>query len=96
MTARRNNEWRGKALRMLTGVMLAAGVFAATSRPANAATTARFNNGVLTVFGDAATNTIGISRDAAGVILINGGAVPVGGGIADGRQYHADPGLRPR
>ena len=80
MTTRPSNDWRRAALRMLTGVMLAAGVFAATSRPANAATTATFNNGELTVFGDGAANTIGISRNAAGIILINGGAVPVVGG----------------
>jgi Ca2+-binding RTX toxin-like protein len=36
--------------------------------------------GVLTVFGDAADNTITISRDAAGKILVNGGAVSVLGG----------------
>jgi Ca2+-binding RTX toxin-like protein len=35
---------------------------------------------VLTVFGDAADNTIAISRNAAGGILINGGAVKVVGG----------------
>ncbi len=58
MTARHNNESRRTALRLLTGVMLAAGVLAATSRPANAATTATFNNGALTVFGDAVANTI--------------------------------------
>ena len=60
--------------------MLAAGVFAATSQPASAATTATFNNGVLTVFGDAAANNIAISRNAAGRILVNGGAVAVVGG----------------
>ena len=65
---------------MLTGVMLAAVVLAATSGTANAATTATFNNGTLTVFGDAAANTIAISRNAAGLILVNGGAVPVAGG----------------
>jgi Ca2+-binding RTX toxin-like protein len=36
--------------------------------------------GVLTVFGDAADNTIVVSRDAAGNILINGGSVSVKGG----------------
>jgi Ca2+-binding RTX toxin-like protein len=40
------------------------------------------STGVLTVTGDPAVNTITISRDAAGVILINGGAVSVSGGIA--------------
>src|ERR687888_539231 len=38
--------------------------------------------GILTVFGDAADNTITVSRDAAGKILVNGGAVPVLGGTA--------------
>jgi Ca2+-binding RTX toxin-like protein len=36
--------------------------------------------GLLTVFGDAGDNAITISRDAAGKILVNGGAVPVLGG----------------
>jgi len=38
--------------------------------------------GTLTVFGDGAANTITISRDAAGKILVNGGAVTVVGGTA--------------
>ncbi len=80
MTARRTNAWRRTALRLVTGVALAACVFAATSRPASAATTATFTNGVLTAFGDAAANNIVITRDAAGRILINGGAVAVVGG----------------
>ena len=80
MTAGHNNESRRTALRMLAGVMFAAGVFAATSQPANAATTATFSNGTLTVLGDSAANNIDIRRNAAGLILVNGGAVPVGGG----------------
>ena len=80
MTARRTNDWRRGALRLLTGVVFAAGVFAATSQPASAATTATFTNGQLTVFGDAAANNITISRNAAGTILINSGAVAVVGG----------------
>ena len=46
------------------------------------ATTASFssNAGVLTVLGDSQNNTVAASRDAAGNILINGGAVPVQGG----------------
>ena len=36
--------------------------------------------GVLSVFGDGRDNTIEISRDAAGNILVNGGAVPVRAG----------------
>ena len=38
------------------------------------------STGVLTVFGDALDNNIVISRDAAGTILVNGGAVPILGG----------------
>ena len=34
-------------------------------------------NGLLTTLGDAFDNTILISRDAAGTIQVNGGAVPV-------------------
>jgi Ca2+-binding RTX toxin-like protein len=48
------------------------------------AITATFSvaQGVLTVLGDAQDNTIAVSRDAAGSILINGGAVSVLGGKA--------------
>jgi Ca2+-binding RTX toxin-like protein len=42
--------------------------------------TASFTLGVLTVVGDAQNNSIAISRDAAGRILVNGGAVVVNGG----------------
>jgi Ca2+-binding RTX toxin-like protein len=38
--------------------------------------------GVLTVLGDAGNNTITVSRDAAGNILVNGGAVAIRGGTA--------------
>src|SRR5262249_40238491 len=50
----------------------------------NMAVTAFFNptTGVLTVFGDALDNNIVISRNAAGTILVNGGAVPILGGTA--------------
>src|SRR5206468_12090289 len=47
---------------------------------ATAAVTASFGAGVLSIFGDAADNTIVVSRDAAGKILVNGGAIPVLGG----------------
>ncbi len=40
------------------------------------------NTGILTILGDAAKNSIVASRDAAGSILINGGAVPILGGKA--------------
>src|SRR5262249_44607199 len=50
----------------------------------NMAVTAFFNptTGVLTVFGEALDNNIVISRNAAGPILVNGGAVPILGGTA--------------
>jgi Ca2+-binding RTX toxin-like protein len=48
--------------------------------PANAAVAATFSSGVLRVSGDSLNNSIAISRDAAGMILVNGGAVAVVGG----------------
>lgn len=44
--------------------------------------TATFNpaTGVLSVSGDALGNTVVVSRDAAGAIAVNGGAVPIAGG----------------
>ena len=75
------NLGRRRARGFLAGVVLAAGVLAATSSPASAAVTSSFNaNGVLTVNGDDLNNTITISRDAAGKILVNSGAVAVVGG----------------
>src|SRR4051812_4849458 len=69
------------ARQLLAGTAVTAGLFAATSAAqAEAATTATFNNGVLTVLGDNAANTIVVSRDAAGRILVNGGAIAVIGG----------------
>jgi Ca2+-binding RTX toxin-like protein len=78
----RDDTRRRRARRLLAGMAAAVGVFAATSLPANAAVTATFTTGTLTVFGDAADNTITVTRDAAGRILINGGATAVGGGPA--------------
>ena len=80
MPVRRGNDRGRAALRPLVGVVLAAGAFGAVSSPASAATSATFTGGVLTVVGDNAANTIGISRTAAGRILVNGGAVAVTGG----------------
>jgi hypothetical protein len=75
-----NNGWRRAARRLLAGTVLTAGVIAGTAVPASAATTSTFSSGVLTVTGDSANNSIVISRDAAGRILVNGGAVAVVGG----------------
>src|SRR5690348_8598711 len=43
--------------------------------------TAVFAGGVLTITGDDQDNTITVSRDAAGTLLVNGGAVPVIGDV---------------
>ena len=46
------------------------------------AVTASFNaSGILSVFGDSIANTVTISRNAAGAILVNGGAVAITGGV---------------
>src|SRR4051812_1107952 len=80
MNAKRAKGRRRTTRRLLAGSVLAAGVMAATSVPADAATTATFSAGVLTVTGDSAANSIAISRDAAGRILVNGSAVAAAGG----------------
>jgi Ca2+-binding RTX toxin-like protein len=46
------------------------------------AVNAMFSMGVLTVTGDGLDNTIEVSRNAAGTLLVNGGAVKVQGGTA--------------
>ena len=48
------------------------------------ATTANFTPGagLLSVSGDSFKNTVTVGRDAAGSLLVNGGAVPVAGGTA--------------
>jgi Ca2+-binding RTX toxin-like protein len=63
------------------GTAFASAVLAA---PAQAATTATFIHGlgILTIAGDAASNTIVVSRDAAGAIRVNGGAVDIHGATA--------------
>jgi Ca2+-binding RTX toxin-like protein len=80
MRSGRLKSRRRTTRRLLAGSVIAAGVMAATSVPANAATTATFSSGVLTVTGDSAANAITLSRDAAGRILVNNGAITVVGG----------------
>jgi Ca2+-binding RTX toxin-like protein len=77
MSARQ--DWRRAARGLLAAIAAGAGALFAAS-PASAATTATFGAGVLTVFGDDTNNSIVISRDAAGNILVNDGAVAVTGG----------------
>ena len=52
---------------------------------------ANSSNGVLSVFGDAADNNVVVNRDAAGRILVNGGAVA---GQPHGGQHRPDRGVR--
>ena len=79
-TARRNTDLRRATRRLLVGTALAAGVVAGMAVPASAATTATFSAGTLAVTGDGADNSFVVSRDAAGRILVNDGAIPVSGG----------------
>src|SRR3712207_3308076 len=80
MTTRRTTPSRPGPRRLVAGTVLAAGLLAATSAPASAAPTATFSSGVLVVFGDAADNSITISREGSGKLLVNNGAVTVTGG----------------
>jgi Ca2+-binding RTX toxin-like protein len=80
MTASRSNARRRRTRRLLAVLTFGVAAVLAASPPASAATTATFANGVLTVTGDAANNSIVISRNAAGKLLVNNGAVAVVGG----------------
>jgi Ca2+-binding RTX toxin-like protein len=67
--------------RFFLGVIVSAGTIGVSAHAAGAATTASFfGSGVLTVTGDAHSIAITISRNAAGGLLVNGGAVQVRGG----------------
>jgi Ca2+-binding RTX toxin-like protein len=68
------------ARRLIAGGIVAVGLAAGTAAPASAAVTATFSNGVLSVTGDSLANNITVSRNAAGQILVNGGAISVVGG----------------
>jgi Ca2+-binding RTX toxin-like protein len=80
MNASRNSGGRRAARRLLAAAALSVGVLAGTTGTASAATTASFNAGTLSVIGDNAGNSIAVSRDAGGRILVNGGAITVAGG----------------
>ena len=79
-----HNTQRPRAGRLLTGVF--AGAVAAVALPVGAASgattaaVASFAGGVLTVNGDAIDNSLTVSRNAAGRLLVNGGAIAVSGG----------------
>jgi Ca2+-binding RTX toxin-like protein len=66
--------------RLLAGAVIGGSLLVGLDQPAGAAVVATFSNGVLTVFGDNADNTITVSRNAAGALLVNGGALKVQGG----------------
>ena len=85
MSARKDNQRRRRARSLLVGAVVSAGAMSVTTLTAGATAvppgpSAFFALGVLTVVGDAQNNTIVISRDAAGTILVNNGAIPVAGG----------------
>jgi Ca2+-binding RTX toxin-like protein len=80
MNPSRNHGWRRAARRLLASTLLAIGVIAGTTVSASAAVTATLSSGTLSVFGDSLNNNITVSRNAAGQILVNGGAVSVAGG----------------
>jgi Ca2+-binding RTX toxin-like protein len=82
MAARHKNFTHRSSALLVAAVGV--GTMAATSLPSPASaagnTTAFFALGVVTVVGDGQDNTIVVSRDAAGRILVNGGAVQIVGG----------------
>lgn len=84
MNGRRTRRaWRRRIPALATGAMLSVGTLVLTAPPAGAAVTAIFtlSGGVLTVIGDNLDNTVALSRNPAGRILVNGGAVSVLGEI---------------
>jgi Ca2+-binding RTX toxin-like protein len=80
MNPSRNSGRRRAARRLAAVAVLSVGVVAGSSVTASAATTATFNAGTLSLFGDSLDNSIMVSRDAGGRLLVNGGAVTVAGG----------------
>ena len=67
---------------MVLATVAITGAGLAMASPAEAATTANYGDGILTISGDNAANTIVVSRDAAGRLRVNGGAVKIKGGNA--------------
>ena len=76
-------KWRGRGVLRQTGASKAyAPAFETLEDRRMLAVTAMFSpaSGVLSVYGDSLDNTIEVSRNAAGALLVNGGAVAVVGG----------------
>ena len=67
---------------LAAGAMLTTGGLFLGATPAHAATTAAFiaSSGTLSVIGDNLANSVTVSLNAAGTLLVNGGAIPVAGG----------------
>jgi Ca2+-binding RTX toxin-like protein len=78
----RDHRHNRSVRRLLAGAAITGGVLIGLSQSAGAAVVATFSSGTLTVFGDSLDNNITISRNAAGNLLVNGGAVTVTGGSA--------------
>ncbi len=79
MEQQHNSRWR-KVGGLVATAVISGGAIVGAAAPANAATTAGFVGGILTVRGDSADNAFSISRNAAGTIRVNGGAVAITGG----------------
>ena len=86
MATRRNGGRRRKAGSLIIGGLASASAMGlaigtgAGAAHAAANPTAIFTLGVLTVVGSGQDDTVVVSRDAAGAILLNGGAIPILGG----------------
>src|SRR4051812_24114715 len=80
MNGRHMRSPRRTARRLLAASALTVAALAGASGSAHAAVNASFSAGTLTVLGDNLDNNITVSRNAAGQILVNGGAVAVPGG----------------
>ncbi len=83
----------------VSGDVLTVGNLVLTAQPAAAAVTASFNagaGGLLSVFADSLDNTVTVSRNDAGAILVDGGAVGAAGGQPTVANVGAHPGVRPR
>src|SRR5262245_48128662 len=72
---------RRRMRRLVAAAVLGVAAILVSSPTASAATSATFSNGVLSVTGDSANNSIAVARDAAGRILVNGGTVAVVGAV---------------
>ena len=77
---RQPTVWRRRVGPLLATAAITGGTMLTTAGAASAASTATFAAGVLRVQGDSLDNTITISRNGAGTILVNGGAISVTGG----------------